>query len=204
MGKVKCRHCGKYGKKEDMLGVPLGYFCNMEHMIAYTQDKQIKARAKKKRQAEKKREFNKDIKQRKEKLMTRGQWYQKLQKLVNQYVLKIRDAGKPCCTCGNTNPNTKMNAGHYHAVSRGGADRRRFNLLNIHAQCEYCNTYRNGAPKEYAEFILKKYGKETLDKLDDESAWPTLKEKFPTIDDIKAEIDRYRAIIREHGLKPVV
>ncbi len=95
-----------------------------------------------------------------------------------------------------------MDAGHYKAVGRGGADRRRFNLFNIHAQCRHCNSFNSGKPLEYREFLINEYGIEKVEWLECEANHPTLKEQFPTHQDVEAEIIRYRALLRNNGITP--
>lgn len=123
----------------------------------------------------------------------------KLQDLVNQYVVHVRDAGKPCFTCGNDNPNIKYDAGHYR--SRGACQPLRFELTNIHKQCSMvCNQHGSGARAEYQAAIVAKYGQEHLDWLD--GPHPLLKDQYPDANSIDDEIDRYRKLLREAGLKP--
>ena len=137
------------------------------------------------------------------KAVTRSDLFQKLQSLVNQYVLHIRDAGKPCFTCGTTN-DIQYHAGHRFHAGSGGGDRRRFMEINIHKQCVRCNNFKSGASAEYDARFIKVYGQEKLDWLKDLSQHPTLKEQFPTKQDIEKEIDRYRRLIRSNGLTPRV
>jgi hypothetical protein len=133
--------------------------------------------------------------------MTRSQWYNKLQRLVNQYVTKVRDVGKPCCTCGTTKHGIKYDAGHFYTrASRGDI---RFELTNIHLQCSVrCNQHGSGMRNEYEKFIIEKYGQDHLDWLTLEK--DSLKVQFPNWQDIEAEIVRYRKLLREHGITPSV
>jgi len=132
--------------------------------------------------------------------MTRSQWYDRLQTLVNQYVTKVRDVGKPCCTCGTTN-NIKYDAGHL--FTRKARPDIRFDLFNIHKQCSVnCNQHGAGMRHEYKRFIVDTYGPLELMRL--ERVGKSLKEQFPTWCDIELEIIRYRAILRDNGVKPNV
>ena len=140
-------------------------------------------------------------KAKKKELMTRSQWYNRLQTLVNQYVLHVRDVGKPCCTCGTTNPAIKYDAGHCFTVK--ARPDIRFNLKNIHRQCSVqCNQHGSGMRAEYKVFIVDTYGDHVLEKLELKN--PDLKEQFPNWQDIEAEIIRYRATLRDNGIKPNV
>jgi hypothetical protein len=159
-------------------------------MLAHTNKKRANVTAKRRRA---------ENKEAKEKIRTRTEWYDILQALVNQYVNHVRDDGKPCCTCGKTS-NVKYDAGHFR--TRGSCPELRFELKNIHRQCSVnCNQHGAGMRAEYRVFIVKEYGQETLEWL--EGPHKSLKEQFPHYNDIKAEIIRYRKLIREHGLKPV-
>lgn len=126
-------------------------------------------------------------------------WYDKLQDLVNQWVVHVRDKNKPCCTCGNANPNILYAAGHYR--SRGACPELRFELTNLHKQChQYCNQNKSGARSEYRAFIAYNYGPGHLNWLD--GPHPSLKETFETWEDVEKEIKRYRKILKDVGLKP--
>jgi hypothetical protein len=180
-----------------MIKVPLGVYCTLEcaseHSLAKSKAKAkarivSNAKAIRSKQAADKR-----------KVRTREEWFNILGKLVNQYVNHVRDAGKPCCTCGKTS-DVKYDAGHYR--SRGACKELRFELTNIHRQCSVnCNQHGSGMRHEYREFIINKYGKDHLDWLD--GPHPSLKEQFPHYTDIEAEAKRYRKLISDSGLKPV-
>lgn len=158
------------------------------------------------RAAEKKRKSKEKAarvkhKEDKERVMTRTEWYDKLQTLVNQWILHVRDAGGPCCTCGKTTQGIKYDAGH--CISRGSSPELRFEITNIHKQCSVnCNQWGSGMRPEYNEFIINKYGQDHYEWLI--GPHKTLKDTFPHYMDIKAEIARYRKLIRAAGLNPYV
>jgi hypothetical protein len=130
--------------------------------------------------------------------MTRTEWYDKLQTLVNQYV-KYRDRNEPCCTCGTTNPNIKYDAGHF--FTRAARPDIRFELTNNHRQCSVkCNQHGSGMRAEYTQFIINKYGADHLEWLETEGT--PLKEQFPSWEDIEKEIIRYRKLLRSYGIRP--
>ena len=86
-------------------------------------------------------------------------------------------------------------------ISRGSSSELRFELTNIHKQCSVeCNVHGAGKRKEYELFIIKKYGQDHLNWL--LGPHKLLKEQLPHYLDIKAEIARYRALLRAEGLKP--
>ncbi|QDP52087.1 MAG: putative protein ninG [Prokaryotic dsDNA virus sp.] len=190
--KRKCKSCGDYVR--EFVVTPKGVFCNIDSAVKYSyanKDKgaQIVRKAQKKKDTARKKE-----------LMTRSQWFDKLQKLVNQYVREVKEVGQPCCTCNQVK--SGYDCGHYKAVGRGGADRRRFTLMNLHRQCRHCNSFNGGKPVEYRAYLIERYGLNKVEWLEDESNHPELKEQFPTTQDIENEIKRYRELLKAEGLKP--
>ena len=196
----KCRYCKAEIPKVKDCTTPYqraGY-CHAEHMARYGLEKaRAQMRRKEEREAKAKRKKHQEDKKR----VNRTARLDVLQSLKNQYVVEIRDANEPCCTCGTTNPNIKYDAGH--CFTRGARPDIRYELTNIHKQCSVrCNVYASGDKGTHKAFITQKYGEDHLAKLEDQSQWPSLKEQFPDWQSIEAEIKRWRAIIREHGLKP--
>lgn len=194
----KCRYCSKKLGNDFYQG-GLSKYCNTEHYIEQTIQNKNKLidKGRKIQKAEQKKKDKAKLKE----LRSRSEWFDILQKLVNQYV-KIRDAGKPCCTCGTKKPNIKYDAGHF--IPQKGSDPRRFELTNIHIQCSLnCNQHGSGKRAEYREFIRDKYGGSHLEWLECDVNHKSLKKQFPNWQDIEKEILRYRAIIRELGFKPI-
>jgi len=192
----KCAYkkCGKRRKPEEMVIIGIRAFC-IEGDHAYKHSLKIMPAYK----AKVEKEVRIQNKKRKQDSMPRSYWYARLQKLVNQWVTKVRDKDEPCCTCGTTN-DIKYDAGHYlHGAANPEI---RFELTNIHKQCsQICNVHGSGKRSEYKEFLIGRYGQEKLDWL--EGPHRSLKEQFPHIDDIKAEMDKYRNLLRDNGLRPV-
>ena len=182
--KKRCKVCGDVFQPER----PLTPCCSIKCAIELTR-----------RQNDQKQKKVKTVK-RKE-LMTRSQWYSKLQILVNQYV-RWRDRDQPCCTCGTTNQHIKYDAGHFHTT--GARPELRFELTNIHKQCsQKCNVYGSGMRKEYQTFIIDKYGMDHFEWLESNDH-KSLKEQFPTWQDIEDEMKRYRQLLRDVGIKPSI
>jgi len=203
--KRKCCGCKQRFTTETMLKMPVGYFHSIDCSYKYARLQQDKARAKQAAKAKRDKAEGEKVarakhREDKERIKTIKEWYDQLQKLVNQYVLHIRDKDKPCCTCGKSLESVKYDAGHYR--SRGSCPELRFELTNIHKQCSMnCNVIGSGMRAEYREFIAAKYGDNHLEWLD--SKHELLKEKFPHYLNVKSEIVRYRKLIRENDLKPV-
>ena len=136
----KCSHCGKPGASFSPPG-KLRKFCDMDCCIAFAKEKSQKDKTKKL-----KKEFNDKDK---------SYWLKHAQISVNRWV-RWRDRKKPCVSCGRKS-GCKVNAGHYKTVGSNSA--LRFNPLNIHAQCEYCNNYLSGNIMGYTPELIKRIGK---------------------------------------------
>jgi hypothetical protein len=191
----RCHGCNERYEKQPN-DPPFKVWCSPDCGFKVARERQDKARAKKaakvRREAKTaEKAARADIRVRKERLKTRADWYRGLQKEVNRNV-RLRDEGEPCRTCGTTN-DIKYDAGHYRSV--GSCPELRFELTNIHKQCSVnCNQHGSGMRAEYRDFIVREYGQAHLEWLD--GPHPLLKDKFPHIDDIKAEIARYRKLNR--------
>jgi hypothetical protein len=197
--KKACRYCKDYKQVHTMVKVPLGVFCNWAHAIAHgkalAEKKKIKDKVSGDKIARAKHTIDKKS------VRSRSKWYATLQKLVNQWVTKVRDADEACCTCGTRSVDIKYDAGHFFTV--GARKDIRFNPMNIHKQCsQQCNVYGSGMRLEYERFIIARYGEKGLDELTLEGK--TLKDQFPAWQDIENEIIRYRKILRNAGIKPCI
>jgi hypothetical protein len=165
MNKRKCRHCKDYFNPVDGIIVPVGFYCSYEHMREHTRPKAKAIYIKREKVAKKAKEKD---------LMTRTKWHQKLQSVVNQYIVHVRD-------------------------------RRRFIEMNLHKQCSMqCNQHGGGMPEIYAQRITETYGLDKLEWLKGVHNHPLLKERFPHWSDVEIEINRYRQLLRDNGLKPNV
>jgi hypothetical protein len=193
--KRRCPNCKEYNKLDEGLLIKNSLYCNLECAVSYGKKSAPKGRVKlESHRREKHRERKKDIKPLKE-------WQDKLQKLVNQFVVHVRDKDKPCCTCGTDSPSIKYDAGHYR--TRAAAPEIRYELTNIHKQCSVkCNVHGSGMRKEYQGFIEHHYGAEHLEWLD--GMHEPLKTKLPHWSDYEKEIIRYRELLRENKVKPCV
>jgi len=200
-----CKYCKVKKAIDTMVQINLAWYCDWDHGVQHGKELAAKTKERAIRKADIKREKKIKAKKaetrlRKKEVMTRNEWYKRLQTLVNQYVLHVRDKDKGCCTCGKYDIDGAFDAGHY--LTRGARPDVRFELTNISKQCVKCNLYDSGKPKEHAEYIARKYGEKHLEWL--HGKHPDLKERFPTWHDIESEIKRYRAILREHGVRPYV
>ena len=155
----RCAECKKKVDSSEALYGGLKAFCCYECLRKFIDsDRGQKAVRSVKRQ---------DIKERKEKLKTAGEYTKEAQAAFNKYI-RIRDAHKPCISCGNPLEHQSLgggyDAGHYR--SRGAAGHLRFNLLNCHAQCKKCNRYLSGNVSDYRIGLVRRIGKDLVDKIE--------------------------------------
>ena len=72
-----------------------------------------------------------------------------------------------CCTCGEVRSTFHgtncIQAGHFIHTHLSV----RFDERNVHAQCAKCNKWGKGEPIKYTLFMLKKYGQDVIDELEE-------------------------------------
>lgn len=120
-------------------------------------------------------------------LRPRSQWLKIAQRVFNAWIL-IRDAGKPCVSCGRQHKGS-MDAGHY--IAAGDCEALRFHELQVRAQCVPCNHKRHGALIGFRQQLVRELGPVQVEALE---AWPD--EKRFTVDELKDIIALYRMRIR--------
>ena len=130
--------------------------------------------------------WNKEKKERKEKLKTNSDYLKELQVIFNKWI-RLRDQGLNCISCQK--PAKKENAGHYRSV--GGNPELRFEPLNNNLQCEYCNTYLHGNLIDYRINLIKKIGLDKVEFLEGRH-----EPKHYSIDQIKGLKVMYRLKIK--------
>ena len=160
MKQKKCRHC----KQQFTPVLPMQVVCGIEC---------AKAIAKKKREKVEKA----NDRQKREALKSRAQLAREAQSAVNAYV-RLRDDDKPCISCGRHHRG-QYHAGHYLSV--GARPELRFCELNIHKQCQPCNTHLSGNAVLYRAGLVEKIGRELVEWLEGPH-----EPKHYTIDDLKA------------------
>lgn len=124
----------------------------------------------------------------KAKLKTRAQWMKEAQAAFNKFI-RLRDAGEPCISCRRHHQG-QWHAGHYLSV--GAKPELRFNELNVHLQCQPCNTHLSGNLVNYRIGLITKIGAEQVQFLEGPHD-----PKHYTIDDLKAIKATYAAKCRE-------
>lgn len=70
-----------------------------------------------------------------------------------------------CVTCESVIPyygTSSCHAGHFRSRSEKMV---KYDFKNVHAQCAYCNAYKNGEQFKYGQVLDKKYGPGTAEDL---------------------------------------
>lgn len=128
-----------------------------------------------------------DFKRRKDQAKPRSKWLQEAQTAFNAWI-RARDAGLGCISCGTHMG--KANAGHY--LSTAARPELRFDPLNVHLQCERCNTYLRGNLIQYRGTLIQRIGLAALESLEG----PHSPKKY-TVEDLRAIRDDYRSRLKE-------
>ena len=127
-------------------------------MVGHGMDKATQARE---------RQHKAETKTRKDKIKTKTEWLTEAQAAVNAYV-RIRDRGKPCVSCGKPDNGThQRHASHYRSV--GACSSLRFNLKNVYASCQQCNTSKSGNLLEYRIRLKARYGESLVEWLESQN-----------------------------------
>ena len=119
-----------------------------------------------KRQVGRKKAEREETRARKEKLKSRNDWLNEVQRVFNAYI-RARD-GNICISCGTQSPDIQYCAGHYR--SRGAAPQHRFNEMNVHSQCNHrCNLKLSGNIVNYRPALIAKIGLSAVEALENDN-----------------------------------
>ena len=146
-----CKQCGKeFVKFNSMQQMVCGRVCGERYArsLRVTATNTIKAE---------KRETKKKL----DALKPRRHWEKAAQEAFNGWI-RARDHAQGCISCGTRDG--KVNAGHY--LSTGARPELRFEPLNVHRQCERCNTYLHGNLIAYRINLVARVGQEVVDLLE--------------------------------------
>lgn len=135
--------------------VPFQSACSIPCAIKLAQGRLAKKRE---------RESRKQIRESKERLMTRSDWLKKAQAAFNRYI-RLRDYDQPCISCGRYDV-VQWHAGHYRSVK--SAPELRYNEANAHRQCSQCNDRLSGNLVEYRKGLIDRIGIEAVEDLERE------------------------------------
>lgn len=183
----KCVHCREYAIAESGIVTPVGFFCSFDHAAKHAQAKRDKQRASKiKSDAT-------DARRKKKEFYDNDRSYQlKLTQAEFNKWIRFRDEGQHCISCGRST-GAKVNAGHYLSV--GSHPELRFEPLNVHLQCEYCNVYKSGNVGQYKPRLIDKIGSDKVDWLESKR-----EPKKYTCEQLR-EIRAYYAKLTRDGIK---
>ena len=109
------------------------------------------------------------------------------QKSFNDFI-RYRDRHLPCISCG-TVENIQYHAGHF--LSRGSSGNLRFSQFNTNKQCVRCNNYKSGNIGEYRIGLIKKFGIEKVEELENTNTPVKL-----SITDIRRINEYYKRLLR--------
>ncbi|GLT13875.1 recombination protein NinG [Vibrio algivorus] len=95
--------------------------------------------------------------------MKRAYRLEQAQIQFNRFI-RLRDAGKPCISCGRYVEIGKLDAGHYRSI--GAAPELRFNEDNCHGQCRECNGFKSANKSEYRDSLIEKIGLKRVEEIE--------------------------------------
>ena len=159
----RCNTCRKKVPADSIYQSNLKAFCSQECLMQYVRS----PKGEKTRQ----KALKDDLRERKAKLKTKGQWMKEAQAAFNAYVrARDRRRGYRCISCDrHLNYNKSggaVDAGHY--LSRGSAAGHslKFHLWNVHSQCVTCNRYKQGQSAGYRVGLIWRIGYEKVNWLE--------------------------------------
>jgi len=176
-----CIECGNLFLQYNSLVKVCSTKCAIEH-------------AKKKTKKQSQKDWSKEKKELKQKLMTLTDWQKLLEKEIN-HIARLIDFGSGCISCGG---HTTPSGGHYHSVKSNGSIR--FNLDNIHLQDYHCNVEKSANLHNYDLGLIDRYGKEYWEyvKFDIVRLFPLLK---MAKNDYSQKIKTARSIVKHLKLE---
>lgn len=148
----KCKACRKPFTPARPLQCACSPGCALELVILSRAKEELK---------EKKAERRKDAETR-ARLKSRKELEREAQAEVNKFI-RARDAEKPCISCGRFHGG-QWHAGHY--LTTGARPELRFNELNIHKQCQPCNTHLHGNLVLYRVNLIERIGLDMVEWLE--------------------------------------
>lgn len=120
--------------------------------------------------AERKREIKNKLKTSRIEQMSLTTYWTKVSQPIFNEIARLIDFGYPCISSGNyTN---QVHGGHYHSV--GSNKTISLNLWNIHLQSLQANTFKHSDAINYREGLIKRYGIDCMDFIDNLSKCPVI------------------------------
>lgn len=120
-------------------------------------------------QATQRKAYDKETRARKQSLLTKRD-HIKLTQVAFNKMIRSRDSGKCCISCGQRQNDTglitgsRTDAGHYRSI--GASPELRFCEDNCHAQCSRCNNQLSGNVVNYRAGLKKRIGETALEWLE--------------------------------------
>ena len=147
----KCKICGEKYEPNGMRPVCQKFSCAVAYAdLAAEKSKQKREKAERAADRAKKLE-----------LKPMQYWLKRTEKAVNALAL-YRDRYQPCISCGATDASA-YHAGHWKSVGANSA--LRYDLSNIHRQCEQCNVHKGGNAIEYELRLPARIGEAEVNRL---------------------------------------
>lgn len=176
----KCKECGNAFQPFNSLQVACSAACAV--LLA--------------RKKNEKRAWQKEKRERKNRLKSHAEWLAELQTVFNAYI-RARDYGLPCVSCGTT-AKVQYAAGHFFSV--GAFPNVRFDEDNVHLQCnKKCNSELSGNIHNYRPALIEKIGIERFEAL--ELRARSGKSGKMSIPEIQEKIRYYRKAARDARIK---
>lgn len=142
-----------------------------------------------KQKAKQQRQERAQDRQRKQAMKIRQDWVKEAQAELNKWVRLVRDAGKPCISCGRHHQG-QTHAGHY--LSRGAHPNLALVEMNVHLQCAPCNTHLSGNQVNFRRGLIERYDVELVESLESDN----MPRKY-SIDELRAIKEHYQRLVRE-------
>ena len=124
------------------------------------------------------------------KLKKRADWMREAQTALNKWIREVRDAGKPCISCGHTDHGQKFDAGHY--ITRGSRPNLALEELNLARQCHWCNVHLSGNQILFRRGLVARIGLAAVEALEAD----TTPRKY-TVEQLQAIKADYMARIKQ-------
>lgn len=124
------------------------------------------------------------------KLKRRADWMREAQAALNKWIREVRDAGKPCISCGHTDHGQKFDAGHY--ITRGSRPNLALEELNLARQCHWCNVHLSGNQILFRRGLVERIGLAAVEALEAD----TTPRKY-TVEQLQAIKADYMARLKE-------
>lgn len=106
-------------------------------------------------EAEKARKLKRERQEGLQKLKRRADHFKETQTALNRWVREVRDAGKPCISCGRHHQG-QNHAGHF--LSRGSHPHLALVEANIALQCMPCNVHLSGNQLQFRRGLIERIG----------------------------------------------